>query len=121
MTERGPIVYVVQEPRFKDPKHPGEYKAPNMIDLARFGSEELLLDNSRQVSLLNAASITRTLKQKLQYFRDCDFLVASGDPGAIGIACSIVALANRGRYTLLKWDRQESKYYPVPINILEMT
>jgi hypothetical protein len=36
---------------------------------------------------------------------------------AIGIACSCAAKANRGRYVVLKWDRQERRYYPVAVDL----
>ena len=44
-------------------------------------------------------------------------LLLIGDPAAIGVACSIAALFNRGRYNILKWDRQEGMYYPVFIDL----
>ena len=35
------------------------------------------------------------------------------------IACSIVSDITNGKYNLLKWDRQERKYYPIKINLYE--
>ena len=35
----------------------------------------------------------------------------------IGVACSIVSDITNGKYNLLKWDKQERKYYPVEINL----
>jgi len=43
----------------------------------------------------------------------------TGDPVAIGLACSIAAFYNAGRYTALKWDRRERMYIPVKIDITE--
>ena len=114
--EKGPIVYVVQEPRFKGDD--GVLKSVDMLPALNYGSLELLLETGRQTSVLNAAAIVRTLKQKLAGYRDKDFIIASGDPVAIGIACSVAALANRGRYTVLKWDRMEHRYYPVPVDLM---
>jgi hypothetical protein len=37
----------------------------------------------------------------------------------IGVACSIVSDITGGRYKLLKWDKQENKYYPITINLYE--
>lgn len=115
MTERGPVVYVVQEPRKKDDR--GGWKTVNMLPALDYGSVEVLLEPGEQV-VLSAAYVTRTLKAKLSGYRDQDFIVGSGDPAAIGIACAIAALANHGRFTMLKWDRQEMRYYPVPVNLL---
>ena len=38
---------------------------------------------------------------------------------AIGLACSIVAAYNSGRYRVLKWDRRERMYIPVSIDVTE--
>jgi hypothetical protein len=38
---------------------------------------------------------------------------------AIGLACSIAAFYNAGRFTALKWDRREKLYIPVKIDITE--
>jgi hypothetical protein len=37
----------------------------------------------------------------------------------IGVACSIVSDITNGKYNLLKWDKQERKYYPIKINLYE--
>ena len=42
-----------------------------------------------------------------------------GDPSIIGVACAIVAQNNVGRFNVLKWDRQEAKYYPIKFNLYE--
>ena len=42
-----------------------------------------------------------------------------GDPAAIGLACAVAASTNQGKFKVLKWDRQESVYYPVNINLFE--
>lgn len=117
--ERGPIVYVVQEPRYRAPD--GEWRSVNMLPALDFGSLELLLESDRQMSVLNAAQLTRVLKAKLANYRDQDFILAGGDPAAIGVACAVAAVVNGGRFTVLKWDRQERRYYPVPVNLKEST
>ena len=43
----------------------------------------------------------------------------TGDPAIIGVACSIVSDMTNGKYNLLKWDKQERKYYPIEINLYE--
>jgi len=43
----------------------------------------------------------------------------AGDPAIIGVACSIVSDMTNGKYNLLKWDKQERKYYPIKINLYE--
>ncbi len=52
-------------------------------------------------------------------YTEKDYLLLTGDPAIIGVACSIVSDITNGRYNLLKWDRQERSYYPIKINLYE--
>lgn len=115
--EKGPVVYVVQEPRYKAPE--GGWKKINLLPALDYGSIEIILEPGEQV-MFNAASAVRTIKARLGGYREQDFILAGGDPVAIGIACATAAIANRGRFTVLKWDRQESRYYPVPVDLIAL-
>ena len=59
------------------------------------------------------------LRKGLKNFTSDDYLLLTGDPAIIGVACSIVSDITNGRYKLLKWDKQERKYYPIEINLYE--
>ena len=59
------------------------------------------------------------LRQGLKNFTSKDYLLLTGDPAIIGVACSIVSDITNGKYNLLKWDKQERKYYPIEINLYE--
>jgi hypothetical protein len=59
------------------------------------------------------------LRKGLKDFTTDDYLLLTGDPAIIGVACSIVSDMTNGRYNLLKWDKQERKYYPIEINLYE--
>ena len=59
------------------------------------------------------------LRQGLKNFTEKDYLLLTGDPALIGVACSIVSDITNGKYNLLKWDKQEKKYYPIEINLYE--
>ena len=59
------------------------------------------------------------LRQGLKNFKVDDYLLLTGDPAIIGVACSIVSDITNGKYNVLKWDKQERKYYPVEINLYE--
>ena len=59
------------------------------------------------------------LRQGLKNYTVNDYLLLTGDPAIIGVACSIVSDITNGKYNLLKWDRQERKYYPIEINLHE--
>ena len=59
------------------------------------------------------------LRQGLKDFTKDDHLLLTGDPALIGVACSIVSDITNGKYNILKWDKQERKYYPIAINLYE--
>ena len=59
------------------------------------------------------------LRQGLKDYTFDDYLLLTGDPAIIGVACSIVSDITNGKYNLLKWDKQERKYYPIEINLYE--
>ena len=59
------------------------------------------------------------LRQGLKDYKSRDYLLLTGDPAIIGVACSIVSDITNGKYKLLKWDKQERKYYPIEINLYE--
>lgn len=100
-----PRVFVVQEV-------PGR----NITHAFDFGTVEVLLNPGVHV-VLSPGPIAKTMHSKLRNFTDDDFLVPIGDPAAIAMAASIASYYNQGRYKLLKWDRESSKYYPVSIDI----
>ena len=59
------------------------------------------------------------LRQGLKNYTSDDYLLLTGDPALIGVACSIVSDITNGKYSLLKWDKQERKYYAIEINLHE--
>ena len=60
-----------------------------------------------------------TLRKKLKDYKPEDYLLLTGDPAIIGVACSIVSDITNGKFNLLKWDKQERRYYPIEINLYE--
>lgn len=100
-------VYIVQEM----PNH-------DIASAMSYGKMEVLLPSNTQIAFSTVPAIRR-LRNKLREYGDSDFLLLTGDPVAIGLACSIAALYNAGRYTALKWDRREKVYIPVRIDITE--
>jgi hypothetical protein len=59
------------------------------------------------------------LRKGLRNYTTEDYLLLTGDPAIIGVACSIVSDITNGKYNVLKWDKQERKYYPIEINLYE--
>jgi hypothetical protein len=56
------------------------------------------------------------MRKNLRDIRSQDYLLAVGDPVIIGISTSMVSKATNGKYNMLKWDRQEKRYYPLEID-----
>ena len=88
----------------------------NIIGATEFGNLKVLLPENSQI-ILSPSYVIQTLKQKLKEYNKDDYLLLTGDPAIIGVACSIVSDITNGKYNLLKWDKQERKYYPVEIDL----
>jgi hypothetical protein len=88
----------------------------NIIGATQFGNLKVLLPENSQI-ILSPAYVIQTLRQKLKEYEKDDYLLLTGDPAIIGVACSIVSDITNGKYNLLKWDKQERKYYPVEIDL----
>ena len=111
-TDKQSIVYVIQD------IHGTKAGAPkiNIIGATQFGNLRVLLPENSQI-ILSPNYVITTLRQKLKEYTIRDYLLLTGDPAIIGVACSIVSDITNGKYNLLKWDKQERKYYPVEINL----
>jgi hypothetical protein len=59
------------------------------------------------------------LRKLLQDYKPKDYLLLTGDPAIIGVTCSIVSDITGGKYNLLKWDKQERRYYPIEIDLYQ--
>ena len=111
-TDKQSIVYVIQDipgTKVGTPKI-------NIIGATQFGNLRVLLPENSQI-ILSPNYVITTLRQKLKEYTIRDYLLLTGDPAIIGVACSIVSDITNGKYNLLKWDKQERKYYPVEINL----
>ena len=110
------IVYVIQD-------IPGtKIGAPkiNIVGATQYGQLKVLLPENSQI-ILSPVYVISTLKQKLKDYKSKDYLLLTGDPAIIGVACSIVSDITNGKYKLLKWDKQERRYYPVEIDLYNKT
>tara|TARA_R110000851_G_scaffold4099_2_gene16725 strand:+ start:1877 stop:2203 length:327 start_codon:yes stop_codon:yes gene_type:complete len=93
-----------------------EVQGRNITSARQYGDFKVLLPSNTQI-MLSASPSVRRMKSILHDYTEGDYLLLMGDPAAIGVACSIAAFFNNGKYSILKWDRQEGLYYPVDINI----
>ena len=109
-----PIVYVIQE--IAGTKE-GKPKI-NILGAAEYGTFKFLLPELSQM-IFSPGPLIFKLRKGLKDYTTEDFLLLTGDPAIIGVACSIVADMTNGKFNLLKWDKQERKYYPIHINLFE--
>tara|TARA_R100000234_G_scaffold120090_2_gene105331 strand:+ start:4233 stop:4568 length:336 start_codon:yes stop_codon:yes gene_type:complete len=98
-------VYITQEMRGRD-----------ITDATSFGDVVVLVPAGEQASYATQP-IIRKMMRTLSKFTDEDYLLLAGDPALIALASSIASQFNRGRFKMLKWDRQKNIYYPLSANI----
>ena len=109
-----PIVYVLQE-------LPGtKAGAPkiNIMSASKYGEFKFLLPEFSQI-IFSPGPLIFKLRSLLKDYTIKDYLLLTGDPAIIGVACSIVSDLTNGKYSLLKWDKQDRIYYPITINLHE--
>ena len=90
----------------------------NIIGASQYGQFKFLLPEFSQM-IFSPGSLIYKLREGLKNYKPRDYLLLTGDPAIIGVACSIVSDITNGKYKVLKWDKQERKYYPIAINLYE--
>ena len=108
------IVFVLQE-------IPGTQSGKpkiNIMGASKYGEFKFLLPEFSQI-IFSPGPLIFKLRKALRDYTEEDYLLLTGDPAIIGVACSIVSDITNGKYQLLKWDKQERKYYPIKINLHE--
>jgi len=90
----------------------------NIIGASEFGELKVLLPENEQI-ILSAGPLVFKLRKLLKEYKPEDYLLLTGDPAIIGVACSIVSDITNGKYKLLKWDKQERRYYPIEIELYQ--
>ena len=108
------IVYVLQE-------LPGtKAGAPriNIMSASKYGKFKFLLPEFSQI-IFSPGPLIYKLRQGLKNFTTKDYLLLTGDPAIIVVAGSILNEITNGKYSLLKWDKQDRIYYPIKINLHE--
>ena len=110
-------VYVIQEIAGTKAGNP----KINIMGAASYSSSgkfNFLLPEFSQM-IFSPGPLIYKLRKGLKDFTKEDYLLLTGDPAIIGVACSIVSDITGGKFNLLKWDKQERKYYPIKINLYE--
>jgi hypothetical protein len=109
-----PIVHVIQH-------IPGTAEGRpkiNIMGAADYGKFKFLLPELSQI-IFSPGPLIFKLRKELANYKKQDYLLLTGDPAIIGVACSIVSDITNGKYKLLKWDKQERKYYTIEIDLYE--
>ena len=107
-------VYIIQElpgTKIGTPKF-------NIMGAQKFGTLKTLLSEHSQI-ILSPGPLIFKLRKMLDKYTSDDYLLLTGDPAIIGVACSIVSDITNGKYKLLKWDKQERRYYPIEIDLYQ--
>ena len=90
----------------------------NIMGASEYGSLKFLLPELSQI-IFSPGPLIFKLRKVLRDFTSEDYLLLTGDPAIIGVACLILSDITNGKYKLLKWDKQERRYYPININLYE--
>ena len=108
------IVYVIQEIPGTQSGNP----KINIMGASNYGEFKFLLPEFSQM-IFSPGPLIFKLRKGLRDYTSEDYLLLTGDPAIIGVACSIVSDITNGKYNELKWDKQERKNYPIEINLYE--
>ena len=109
-----PVVHVIQH-------IPGTAEGRpkiNIMGASEYGKFKFLLPELSQI-IFSPGPLIFKLRKELANYKKQDYLLLTGDPAIIGVACSIVSDITNGKYKLLKWDKQERKYYTIEIDLYE--
>ena len=90
----------------------------NIMGASQYGVFKFLLPELSQI-IFSPGPLIMKLRQGLKDYRSNDYLLLTGDPAIIGVACSIASDITNGKYNVLKWGKQERRYYPITINLYE--
>ena len=108
------IVYVIQEIAGTAAGRP----KINIIGATNYGKLKFLLPENSQL-IFSPGPIYIKLQRLLKDFTSKDYLLLTGDPAIILLAGIIVSESTNGKFNLLKWDKQEAKYYPIEFNLYQ--
>jgi hypothetical protein len=100
------FVYVLQHP----PQN------INILTASDFGYLVICLPENSNL-MFSPQPFVHKMRKNLRDFRQNDYILCTGDPAIIGLSTAIVSDITQGKFNLLKWDRQEYRYYPVPFDL----
>ena len=111
---RKPKVYVTQQ-------IPGTSEGTpriNILGAREYGEFVFGLPEKSQI-IFSPGPVIFKLRAFLKNYTSQDYLLLTGDPSIIVLAGVLANEITNGKFKLLKWDRQERKYYSIDINLHE--
>ena len=102
------FVYVLQQP----PQN------INILSASDYGYLVICLPENSQM-IFSSGPFVHKMRKNLRYFKSNDYVLCSGDPAIIGLSTAIISDVTSGKFNLLKWDRQETRYYPLSFDLYE--
>ena len=102
------FVYVLQQP----PQN------INILSASDYGYLVICLPENSQM-IFSSGPFVHKMRKNLRDFKSNDYVLCSGDPAIIGLSTAIVSDVTSGKFNLLKWDRQETRYYPLTFDLYE--
>ena len=100
------FVYVLQQP----PQN------INILSASDYGYLVICLPENSQM-IFSSAPFVHKMRKNLQDFKSDDYILCTGDPAVIGLSTAIASDVTQGKFNLLKWDRQERRYYPLSFDL----
>ena len=100
------FVYVLQHPP----------QSINILSASDFGYLVICLPENSQM-MFSPAPFIHKMRKNLRDFKKSDYILCTGDPAVIGLSTAIASDVTQGKFNLLKWDRQERRYYPLSFDL----
>lgn len=109
-------VYVVQEPKKYDAETERLVSLFDISPAERFGELTRPLFPSNGVSYYTQNDV-HEVRKLLKEYGDDDNILAIGDPAAIGLTIALAADVNRGKVSVLRWDRRRREYLQLKFDL----
>lgn len=109
-------VYVTQIPAYYDREKRGWVNKYDLSPAEKFG-EVIALLRPGNIFRRDLEKTVRSIEREMMGFTKDDYVLALGDPIAIGLAVMAASRATGGRVTILKFDRKDGEYHPFPIRL----
>lgn len=109
-----PKVYVVQELR----NEKGEVYH-NFSSARDYGDIEVVLPITNVG--ISIQPLIPKIRSRLSRYGDEDYLICVGDPIVIGVAINVAAEINRGKVNLLRWEKERRCYFPISVDLRNVT